>query len=313
MFKCAGMKIKFQTTLVIMWLAIIASPAAAVNYTISTMDVPGYSDTQLYGINDAGKISGTCGIIDQALQAWQTSHGCWAAGGQFSTFDVPGATGATQGQGIDTLGRIVGYYPTTSDSITSFHGFLFDNVTFTYPPDAPNSTNTYANAINSQSQIVGYYVGDGVVQGFLYTDAYTPLSVPLSDSTVALGINDAGEIMGYYRQGGKVHGFIRANGSDGPSYTPMDVPDADGTELYGKNSANHIVGAYIKGGTIYGFVYDGKTFHTIQPSGAKSCFARGINNLGQIVGTYQDQDNKWHGFLARVKGNLAPIYELLFD
>ena len=309
MAKSAGMRLIYQSILVLMLVAIIVSPAVAVNYTISTMDAPGYPDTQLYGINDAGKISGTCGTIDFSSQFWQTSHGCWAVGGQFGTFDVPGATGATQGQGIDAQGRIVGYYLSTS-----FHGFLFANSTFTYPLDATNSTNTYATAINSQTQIVGYYVGNSGVQGFLYDGGiYTPLSVPASDATYALGINDAGEILGYYRISGVIHGFIRSNGSNGPVYTTVDVPGADGTILYGKNSANHIVGTYSKGGTIYGFVYDGKTFHTIQPSGAVSCFARGINNLGQIVGTYQDQNNKWHGFIAQIQGNLAPIYLLLLD
>src|SRR5262249_17272140 len=48
-------------------------------------------------------------------------------------------------------------------------------------------------------------------------------------------------------------------------------------------------------------------FTTIDPPGATQTWANGINDAGQIVGTYRDADNHAHGFLLDVDGSYTTI------
>jgi probable HAF family extracellular repeat protein len=47
----------------------------------------------------------------------------------------------------------------------------------------------------------------------------------------------------------------------------------------------------------HGFLLSGGVFTTIQPLASRDSIARGINNFGQIVGEYTDNNGAAHGFL----------------
>jgi len=88
------------------------------------------------------------------------------------------------------------------------------------------------------------------------------------------------------------------------TFTTIDGPAADSGETtyaFGINSAGDIVGAV----GIHGFLYSGGTFTPIDVPGAFSTAAEGINNNGQIVGSYRDSVGT-HGFLYR-DGSFTPI------
>ena len=47
----------------------------------------------------------------------------------------------------------------------------------------------------------------------------------------------------------------------------------------------------------HGFLLTGDRYETIEPAGAIDSLAGGINDLGQIVGTYIAEDGSFHGYL----------------
>ena len=169
--------------------------------TFTRIDVPGATQTNARGINDAGQITGS--YSDRAGR----SHGFVYAGGAFTTLDVPGAP-YTSMSGINDAGQIVGSYQDASGTAL---GFLYSGGIYRSFA-APGAVATYADGINAAGQIVGSYEtmdsGVGYLHGFLYAGgAFTTLDVPGARGTYAFGINDAGEIVGAYVDGGITRGY----------------------------------------------------------------------------------------------------------
>src|SRR5438270_4968393 len=59
-------------------------------------------------------------------------------------------------------------------------------------------------------------------------------------------------------------------------------------------------------GVDHGFLLSGGNFSTIEPTGATTSFAKGINDSGRIVGQYTDAGGTDHGFLFS-GGTFTPI------
>lgn len=57
----------------------------------------------------------------------------------------------------------------------------------------------------------------------------------------------------------------------------------------------------------HGFEYSAGTYTSIDIKNAKSTVAAGINNLGDISGTYVDQSAQQHGFLRHKNGSVTVI------
>jgi probable HAF family extracellular repeat protein len=215
-------------------------------------------------------------------------------------------------QGINGSGQIVGYY---LDGNGDKHGFLDSSGTYT-TLDYPSARQTFAQSINGAGQIVGSSANDG--HAFLYSGGtYTPLDSALNGGT-PFSINDSGQIVGTYstfENGGfKTHGFLYSNGT----FITLDYPGAtNGTFAYGINNQGQIVGYYSDfddihgGGGIHGFLYSGGTYTTLDDPLAATVTtsgteAFGINDAGQIVGTYQDSNHHYHGFLLTIAPNPPP-------
>jgi uncharacterized membrane protein len=182
-----------------------------------------------------------------------------------------------------------------------------------------------ADGINNSGDIVGGYT----IGSYLYRGgSYTPIHDPSSLVTVSRGINNADQIVGYYNDANGLHGFLMSGGS----YTSLDVPGAVRTFAYGINNAAQIVGSYQIGsdtGPQVGFLLNGGVFttiglpttrvHAINDLGqiltenlllsegnstpihyprSLLTVAWGINNFGDIVGTYDDQTAE-HAFLLK--------------
>src|SRR5436190_8143430 len=124
------------------------------------------------------------------------------------------------------------------------------------------------------------------------------------DGTFANGINDAGQIVGQFRDASNfAHGFLLSGGV----FTALDDPSAaraGGTFANGINGSGQVVGSFQ--GTdfrVHGFLLSGGIFSTIDgPSAPVITDAAGINNQGQIVGTYNDGSRE-HGFLRSSTGS----------
>ena len=144
--------------------------------------------------------------------------------------------------------------------------------------------------INNQGQIAGNGVGG---EGFFINlkhkakEIRCPGDQTDNESTTVSAINNAGQIVGSCSDGG----FIRdRNGK----MTILNFPGADGTVALGINDFGHVVGQYW--GTLFGeglqrfhgFVWKHGSYTTVDSpfSDAMSTSLWGINNSGQIIGTY---------------------------
>src|SRR6266571_4278989 len=98
---------------IIVFAALIGLAPAAFGsgFTFSTIDVPGASSTDAFGINNAGRI---VGVFDNPQ-----NRGFLYDRGTFTAVDVPGA--ATICFGINDPGRIVGEF---NDGVKGIQGFL---------------------------------------------------------------------------------------------------------------------------------------------------------------------------------------------
>lgn len=249
---------------------------------IFASDFPGVA----LGINDAGQIVG-----------YANGEGFLYSNGSFTALN-----GFTLAGSINDKGQIVGY------AVAGFaEGVLYSNGTYTTFNDPFATSDTNAFGINNAGQIVGYYSGSGGTHGFLYdpsigplTDpkAWTTLDDPLVDSsqiTTAFGINNTGEVVGTYYNDGQ-HGFLYAGGN----YTTIDDPLGTFTQLDGINDAGQIVGEFYYNGNWHGFLYSNGTYTTLDnPAGAGQfgTVITGINNIGTLVGTYDDSNGTEHGFV----------------
>jgi probable HAF family extracellular repeat protein len=245
------------------------------SFTFTKINVPGAHFTEAHGINDHGGIVGT--YEDTARK----SHGFLLAQSRFSNIDFPGAI-ATEAHGINDHGGIVGTYADTTNKV---HGFLFS------------------------------------------AGSYSPIDVPGAISTEAFGINAFGQIVGrYFDTASKSHGFLLAQGS----FTTIDGPGGRPTMAFGINNLTispaqpgQIVGEFqfIGSTIVFGFLRAQSgppsrraNFSPIAfPLGATETEAFGINDHGQIVGTYFGDAGR-HGFLivTSAAGILASTIDVPF-
>ena len=135
--------------------------------------------------------------------------------------------------------------------------------------------------------------------------AWTTIHAPgIYDGVVhATGINNAGQIVGNYPDSAGTHGFIRS--ADGQTVTTFDQPFSRGggdkpTFAAAINDKGEIVGS--NGAVGWLRSADGSAYSPIQVPGASYTTPTGINNSGQIVGTYQIGSGAPHGFLRNADG-----------
>lgn len=123
---------------------------------------------------------------------------------------------------------------------------------------------------------------------------FTSFDVPNAASTRAHGINARGQIVGrYIDSNGHHHGFLLS--ADGTTFTTID-PNITGFSNISKiaargiNARGEIVGNFLdSSGMSHGFFRSrGGTYSTIDvpASFGADTIARGINNVGEVVGDY---------------------------
>jgi probable HAF family extracellular repeat protein len=128
---------------------------------------------------------------------------------------------------------------------------------------------------------------------------YQEISAPNSDQTWASGINNLGQVVGYYEIPGTnvIEGFLLSGGV----YTNIIFSGEPNTFAIAINDSGLIAG-FVQtqniGTPYFGFTYQNGGFKSmIKFPAAKSTQPFGINNAGQVVGTYVDLKNVSHGFL----------------
>jgi uncharacterized membrane protein len=186
----------------------------------------------------------------------------------------------------------------------------FDNPAATYGP--------FAQAINSQGAIAGYYTQANsnnvypTTHGFLRDKfgTVTTIDPPSATSASAFSINASGAVAGSYSDINGTHGFVRDKHG---AFTTIDGPTGTTyVALATINEAGAAAGDYLDANSVlHGLIRDPQGVMTIfdAPGAANEAFGgtlvTGINSDGVIAGTYLDVNSAYRGFVRDTHGNFA--------
>jgi probable HAF family extracellular repeat protein len=225
--------------------------------SFTTLSFAGSGMAIANGINTSDQVVGMSG-----------ASAFFLTNGGNTVITLPAVTGTTTAEaafGLNDHGTIVGQY-SDSNSGTS-PGFVYSAGAFTTLDPLGFSAQVFAQGINNNGLVVGFYNTDGEHDhGFLFnskTSSYTLLADPNVANfffTQFLGINDHGEAVGYYQTNdGSQHGFLYDLAKQ--TYTFLDDPNiatsgVQITQITGINNAGEIAGFYVDGinGLQRGFV-----------------------------------------------------------
>lgn len=131
----------------------------------------------------------------------------------------------------------------------------------------------------------------------------------------AVGINESGDIAGWYQvdvdPGPGVrtvqHGYVLKNGV----FTTVDPPAANwaGTVIARNNAQGDVAGWWwtTTPTVSYGFTIRAGVLTNLSYPGASNTFGNGINNQGDVVGSYTlPNDNRMYGFRSTRSGEYLP-------
>jgi uncharacterized membrane protein len=131
---------------------------------------------------------------------------------------------------------------------------------------------------------------------------YTPIDCPDSISGSAYKINDRGDIVGTCSDANGFHAYRLRNGI----FKLIDFPGARGTTGSGINNLGHIAGFYFDDAGAHGYVLRNGRFKTIQVPGSVGTAVGtrifDINDLGTMVGYYENRDGAIRGFVLDSSG-----------
>jgi photosystem II stability/assembly factor-like uncharacterized protein len=221
--------------------------------------------------------------IDHDIENAQVVRGIWAKTRtySFTSFDCgygtyPNAIGGITQTG--QVGEIVGYY---DDGVGGYHGFSYSGGGCTLI-DYPGATRTLAMGVNNAGQIVGVYADQSSrYHGFLNGGA--AIDYPGAASTYASGINDDGQVTGYYEpgSGGDFHGFLQSAGQ----FYSFDNLSGGSTIARAINGITEVVGPDFTS-QLTPPQWIAGSFASLSYPGAEYTYANGMNNNGQVVGSY---------------------------
>jgi uncharacterized membrane protein len=169
--------------------------------------------------------------------------------------------------------------------------------------DPPGATATNADGINTNGDVVGWYMDSaGKQHGYvLRAGNFTTIDYAGASATIARAINDQGDIVGTHvgdptLPGGDVHGFLLQQGN----FTPLDYPGHLNTITQRINNAGQVVGCYHDQdnmGTMHGFMLSNGNFSGLSTPASMS---NGVLSDGSLVaGLFTDMmTGLGHGYLA---------------
>jgi len=285
--------------------------------TLTTFSSPGGNyGTFGVGINKTGTVVGNSPVDDFSnFGVIGTLAFVRDVSGVLTTFDAPGATGATYANDINSTGTITGGF---YDATGPVHGFTRNpNGTFmTFDVSTAGTLSTAGHSINDQGAIAGNYSASGLYHGFLRDPSgnITTFDAPGSIGTGTTGtrsysINGVGAIAGYYSDANGVnHGFVR---DPYGTISAIDAPGAgtaagQGTIAQSINGFGAIAGYYTDANNVnHGFVrnlYGGITAFDA-PGAVYGTFVYSINAAGAVAGYYSDSNGLPHAFVRDASGN----------
>ena len=190
----------------------------------------------------------------------------------------------------------------------SYYGYTYDGTTF-HKVNIPGYPYTTADGVNNAGVIVGEATASGYIAYELSGSKFKDITPPPGGfiSVYATGINNVNQVVGW-STGVATTGFEYRNGAYKTIKAPGDNTDL--TEAWKINDQDIIVGWYDSCGdtcAYHGFAMRRGKYITLDFPGARDTFALGINDTGQIVGSYTVNGTTYHGFVT------SPISAADFD
>jgi hypothetical protein len=233
----------------------------------------------------------------------------------------PGDPTFNQELGINNAGTIAGYFGSGAPNGTPPPFTLTPNQGYTVgspytsftSENFPGSGQTQVIGINNGGVTVGFYADSNgattpnffgfVDQGNTFTqvnDPNTPGTGPTTNQL--LGVNDNGTAAGFYvDSSGNSHAYLYDIATQ--SFTDILLPSLDNATsatATGVNNAGTVIGFFLSGGVTEGFLDSGGTFTNFEAAGSTNTMFLGMNNVGQVVGVYQDGNGFNHGFVYSI-------------
>ncbi|MGA8098420.1 MAG: hypothetical protein WB810_07160 [Candidatus Cybelea sp.] len=270
--------------------------ASAGRYRFRTLDNPAdptYND--LTGINNAGVISGFYGGGGSGHPTKGYTLAPPYTRSSYTSENYPRST-QTQVIGIDSLGNIVG---TFVDSRSRSWGFIKWNGRFKrYRQHPLYGLNNGGNSVVNPG---GYY-NNTIYALNQATRKRTLIYTFTQGYAWGVGLNDTGDVVGSARTP-ILAGFNGWAILDGVLYS-VDYSYCSSIAI-GINNNDEVVGAYACGRAPYqwhGFVLTKPLTHpkyeTVDDHSGVQTTINGVNDKGDLVGTYVDSAGSTHGFLA---------------
>ena len=264
-------------------LMLAAAQPASAAWTVTSFDRAGATQTQLWGINDAGQFVGA-----DSLGAYLVSGGM--------TTELSGPAGAVQVTpfAISNAGLVVGSWYAAD---FSEHGFLLQGGVYTgFDIDLPNVVRTELRHVSLDGRwLTGIYTDSaGQQNGFVFDRTGSALQTVGQADTITFlqGSTSTGLSVGNQSPGGGLV-FDAASGELQVIKTVAGFGGAP--RLRDINDAGLITG-FAAQQAIVGTLAGG--FTALPMGGVASSFGEGLNNVGQVVGNFIDANGITHGFIA---------------
>jgi hypothetical protein len=210
----------------------------------------------------------------------------------------------TQLLSVNNAGKIAGYH---GEKVNK--GFTLTLPGSVQDENFPKSAQTQVIGINNLGDTVGFYIdGKGTTRGFYRNprlNKWWTIEVPGTNFNQLLGVNDHGSTAGYY-QYGKANTFqpytrLAAGALRLPPITNAQMTDID-------NRGNVTGFQILTASTARAFIVLGNKVRYFQYPGAFFTQALGLNNQGEVVGTYNDKAGTAHGFTYSIAtGTFYPV------
>lgn len=253
------------------------------NFTFYGVIIGDATYTEVYGINDGSRMSGTYGV-----NPYPTHYGWVDTPSGPATLNYPGTQGLTLASKVNNLEQVVGWYSLSSNSDAA-SGYLYSGGSYTpiscNSSVCPNPYYVYVTGINDDGQIVGEWAQNSseYSSGFAFNGSqYSSIAYPGALDTYVEAINGDGQVVGCYDTNGfDGQAFIYFAGN----FQQVAYPGSPQTCFYDINNNGQIVGQYWDTSVpdYVEFLYDENTqVFTLLPQGFGS--VEGINDLTQIVG-----------------------------
>ena len=262
------------------------------NYTFETIDVPGieflavaassdFEDYAGYTLSDDGEREVAFTLID----------------GVFTKHDFPGAL-KTHFYALGNNGLAAGHY---QDSDGLYHGVVLENGELRQYdfPDAVQ-TEIYGYSDSSGAMTGNFTDASGVRRGFSGDDI---IEFPGAVETYADFVSTLGNVVGSYVDAeGNYHPYLRGPGG---SFATLDIPAVSNPEyffLHGISDALNAVGrAKAEGDVPRTYAGNPLGLQELKVPGSVSTEGWNVNQDNSVVGHYDSEDGRRHGFIARPK------------